>query len=233
MTESVRFPGSMGDEVSAQLALPALARASAPAVVLVHGAERCEGAEGAGARKSGLLERCVESGFVVLAPDLTARRGSEAGVAFADRPATADLDAAAAFLAARDDVDDEQIAIIGLGAGGTLAFLSGCHSRRIAAVVALGGEIRYADLSGDRPVQPLEMALNLSSPYLGIFAEGDPQAPAEDVDALERTLDQFAKSAEIRRVPGPGSEASAGDHWPGVYAFLAESLGLCGDEERD
>ena len=126
-----------------------------------------------------------------------------------DRRELAALDAACAWLAARDDVDPERVAVVGLGAAGTLAFLHGCHSDAAFAVASLGGPLARAELSAARPMQPLEMALNLSCPALLLVAEGDPCAGPEVVAHARRVLTQFARSFELEPLP-PGGPAGAG-----------------------
>ena len=113
----------------------------------------------------------------------------------------ADLEAATAALAADPVVDADRIAAMGFCIGGKLAFLLGCQSRRLAAVGDFYGKVRYADLDADHPVQPLEMALGLESPLLAVFGAEDASIPIEDVDAMRRQLDAFAKPHTIEVVP--------------------------------
>lgn len=251
--EAVTFAGHGGDEIRAHLWRPQQARGEdgAPAVVLAHEVF------GLDAFVDGVARRFAEAGFVVLAPDLYSREGvpgpastpedpapawdvdtiRAAVASIPDRRAVGDLEAAAEWLANEGTVDGDRIAALGFCAGGNFAFLLGCQSRRVAAVVDYYGRIVYPGLSEEKPVQPLEMALNLSAPLLGIFAMEDPSIPPEDVDAMERTLDQFAKSFELLRVPGVGhgfanplrpawDAAAAGVAQDRTLAFLAEVLEL-------
>lgn len=164
---------------------------------MVHGAR---GLDESARRAAARFER---EGFATLAPDLLAG-AAVPGSGLADRRAVADLEAAAATLAQRPDVDARRLAVVGFGPGGTLAFLLGCQSRRIGAVVDFYGPIVYDELSADRPVQPLEMALNLSAPLLAIFGEADGSIPLDHVRKMGEVLSQFAKPHEILTLPGAG-----------------------------
>lgn len=220
-----------------------------PAVVLAHEVF------GLDAFARGVGERLAEAGYVVLVPDLYSREGvpgpessdadpapawstdqiRAAAKALPDRRAVADLEAAAAALAADPVVDAGRIAAMGFCIGGKLAFLLGCQSRRLAAVVDFYGRIRYADLDADHPVQPLEMALGLESPLLAVFGAEDASIPLEDVDAMRRQLDAFAKPSTIEVVPDVGhgflnplrtsyDRDAAEAAWALALTFLAEQL---------
>ena len=222
--ERVQFAGPDGATLEGLQARPGSDREGPlPAVVVATAPSPRAGAPS----RDEAVERFVQLGFVALAPELES--GAEA---LTDRQAVARLDAAAAHLERDPDVDAESIAVFGRGTAGAHAFLLGCQSRRIAAVVDWGSPVVYPELSGERPVQPLEMALNLSAPMLGVYADGDATVPPEHVDALEETLARFALSLELLRVPAWG-EAATATAWSRTAAFLAESLGLSGDESGD
>ena len=220
-----------------------------PGVVLAHEVF------GLDAFARGVGERLAEAGYVVLAPDLYSREGvpgpastdadpapawttdqiRAAAQGLPDRRAVADLEAAAAALADDPAVDADRIAAMGFCLGGKLAFLLGCQSRRLAAVVDFYGKARYADLDADHPVQPLEMALGLECPLLAVFGAEDASIPLEDVDAMRRQLDAFAKPHTIEVAPGVGhgflnphraayDRDAAEAAWARALAFLAEHL---------
>ena len=245
----VLLSGHGEDELSALRLAPPPGGPPRPAVVLAHEALGLDEFTRGGA------ERLVEAGYVVLAPDLYSREGAtgpagtgadpapawtaeqllhaEAGLP--DRRAVADLEAAAGALAADPQVDERRIAAMGSCLGGKLAFLLGCQSRRLAAVVDFYGRVRYPDLDADHPVQPLEMSLGLECPLLGVFGEKDASIPLEDVDAMRRQLDAFAKPHNIQVVPGVGrgflnplrsdyAPEAAEEAWALALAFLEETL---------
>lgn len=224
----LELAGHGGDVVRAALFLPpASTEGGASGVVLLAPPYALDA--GLEARAA----RLVDAGFAVLAPDLfTRERGSARDLPeLPDRRALADVVAALARLASESGVDPRRIAVVGLGAGGTLAFLSGCHSARPTAVVSLGGRVVRDALSAIHPLQPLEMALNLSCPFLGLFAANDRGLPAGELEHVRAVLSQFARSFDIVSLPGadpdfhesegadPGAE-HARAAWERVVEFL-------------
>jgi carboxymethylenebutenolidase len=246
--EEIELPGAGGDALRGFLAVPEGASGDErgrPAVVLVHevfGVDR---------HLEEIARRLAREGFVVLAPDLFSREGlpgpastqedpapawpvetiRSAVLELPDRRALADLDAAASLLAARDDVDGERVAVVGFCMGGTLAFLAGCTSTAFAGVVAFYGRPLYPDLSAAKPMQPVEMALNLDRPLLAFFGDADEQVPLEHVSLLRQALEAGMKDFELVTYPGAGHgffnharpsyhEPSARDAWERTLGFL-------------
>lgn len=248
LIEDIRFAGAEGDSIGGCLAL-FQGEEPVPGIVLIHEVF------GLDAHIRGLVRRFAEAGFCVLAPDLYSREGvpgpqgteadpdpiweTEAALQadrrLPDRRALSDIDGAAAFLAARSEADGDRIAAVGFCMGGTLAFLSGCTSRRLAGVVEFCGRVLYPELSAAKPIQPLELALNLDCPLLAFFGELDEGIPSEDVDRMRTVLDSAAKNFEIvcypearygffndrRRNHAP---QAAEDAWRRTLAFLREDL---------
>jgi carboxymethylenebutenolidase len=204
-----------------------------------------------------IAQRFVAQGFVVLLPDLYSREGlpgpasteedpapewpreiiRSAVASFPDRRVLADLEGGLAFLDVRTDVDSQHLAVLGFCMGGNYARMLGCHSRRLAAVVEFYGRLRYAELSSHKPMQPLEMLINLDVPYLGLFGGRDASIPEGEVRELESALDRFAKVHELRLFPEAGhgfANHLRGGHdreaaraaWARVDAFLDERLEL-------
>ena len=242
--ESLRYPGHGGDPVDALLAAPSDSE-ERPAVVLIHEIF------GLDAHMKALARRFARAGFRVLVPDLYSRAGlpgpaesaadpapnwtpetiRAAVASLPDRQALADLDAAAALLGRRADVDGASIAAVGFCMGGTLAFLSGCTSTRFAAIVDFYGRPLYPELSGEKPIQPLELALNLDRPLLAFFGGRDTHVPPDDVERLREVLTAGAKNFEVVTYPEAGHgffndlrpghhEASARDAWERTLTFL-------------
>lgn len=245
MHETITFEGQGAAELRAEVFMPAAEVRGG--VVVVHEVF------GLDAFTRSVGERLAEAGFAAIAPDLYGREGCPgpegsaaepaptwtaeqiraAVAALPDRRAVADLDAAARWLQTERGV--EEVGTLGFCMGGTLAYLLACQSTRISAAVDFYGRIRYAELSREKPVQPLEMALNLAAPLLAFFGEKDAGIPLEDVSALTTQLDAFAKSADIRVVPGVGhgffnhlrpawDAARAAEVWEETVSFLMDSL---------
>jgi dienelactone hydrolase len=139
--------------------------------------------------------------LAALEPGLARHELSPAALA-SDRRALPELERALDALRARPGVDPERVGVLGLGRGGTLAFLLGC-ARRVAAVVDVEGPLSYPMLSAERPIQPLELALNLEGAFLGVFAA------TGSVDAQQRALLRIrlasaARPFELVELPGEG-----------------------------
>ena len=244
----VTLTGHGGDPVRALRCAPE-GEGPFPALVVAHEVFGCD------RFASDVAARLAAAGYVAIVPDLYSREGvpgprstdadpgpawtvdqiRAAAAGLPDRRAVADLEAAAAALAADDVVDPDRIGAIGFCLGGKLAFLLGCQSRRLAGVVDVYGRIRYADLDANHPVQPLEMALGLECPLLGLFAGDDASIPPEDVDAMRQQLDAFAKPNQIEVVPDVGhgflnpprgafSAPAADEAWRTIQTFLEEYL---------
>jgi carboxymethylenebutenolidase len=253
--ERIELRGHGGDTIPAFLWPAARSRATvdraepARGIVLAHDVYGPRTALEAG-------ERLAERGFAVCLPDLYGRgelpgpapsaddpappwSADEIGAAIAglpDRRAVGDLDAAAAELVARGLAERDRVGALGFCMGGNLAYLLGCTSTRVHAVVDLYGRIVYRELDANKPAQPLELALNLSAPFLGLFAGRDPGIPVADVERLRAVLSQAAKDFDIVIYPdaehgfahsrrGTFHADAAADAWRRVFAFLDEHLG--------
>jgi carboxymethylenebutenolidase len=250
MTERVSFPGHGGDRLAGAY-FPAAAGPGArlPAIVLVHEVF------GLVPFVEDLARRFACEGYAVLAPDLWSREGRPgpgptaarpapewtqeqvraAVQSLPDRRALGDLEGALAWLERREDVDGSRLAAVGLSMGGNHAFQLGCTSRRVRCVVDFYGRLEYAELSAAKPIQPLELALNLSVPMLAFFGAQDSTIPPEQVERFGRRLDQGAKHVEIVVYDGAGHgfldparptyrEEDARDAWNRTLAFLREQL---------
>jgi carboxymethylenebutenolidase len=124
-------------------------------------------------------------------------------------------------------VDGARLAVIGLGRGGTLAYLAGCASRRVAAVVDAGGSLVRGELSAAHPHEPLELALNLGAPLLVLLGQDDPSTPAPQAARIEQALSRAMRSFELERVAGCGlrflDRAAPGYH-PQAAARVRERI---------
>ncbi len=121
-----------------------------------------------------------------------------------DRRVLGDLEGALVHLSRDAKVDASALAAVGFCMGGNYALLLGCTSRRLRAVVDFYGRFVYRELSAHKPIQPLEMLLNLSVPLLAMFGEDDPSIELADVERLRVALDRFAKEHTVLTFPGVG-----------------------------
>jgi len=202
-----------------------------------------------------VARRFAAEGYAVLAPDLYSREGlpgpagtdadpaprweldtiRSAAQGLPDRRALADLDAAALRIAEVPGVAADCIAAVGFCMGGNLAFQAGCTSTRFAAIVDFYGRPLYAELSAEKPIQPIELTLNLDRPLLAFFGAADASIPADQVELLRQALEAGAKNFEIVTYPEADhsffndlrhryDETSARDAWQRTLTFLQEVL---------
>lgn len=154
-----------------------------------------------------------------------------------DRRVLGDLEGALAWLAEQPNVDGDALAAVGFCMGGNHAYQLGCASRRVRCVVDFYGRLVYRELDAAKPIQPIELALNLSVPLLAFFGERDSTIPPEHVERFRRALSQGAKDFEIVTFPEAGHgffndtratfrADEARDAWNRTLAFLRERLEL-------
>ena len=132
-------------------------------------------------------DRYAAQGYVVIAPDLyrgsVANNADEAHQLMRGLPedrAMDDMEAAFAWLAARDDVDPKRIGIAGWCMGGGYALAFGTAEPRLA-----GLSINYGRLITD----PNKVA-RIKAPVLGIFGGQDKGIPVADVESFRTLLDE-------------------------------------------
>lgn len=214
--EPVRFAGHRGEPIGGLLARPPAPGPAPdgdrrPALVLV------QEAFGLDDFMQRMLRRFAAEGYVALAPDLYSREGipctkerwtkediRSAWRSLPDRRVLGDLEGALEHLARDPAVDPARLGAVGFCMGGNYAYLLGCTSLRLRAVVDFYGRFVYPELSANKPVQPLDLALNLSCPLLAIFGETDPSISIEEVARFRETLERAARDATVVVFPGVG-----------------------------
>ncbi len=233
----VEFSGAQKDALAGELYLATRSGGPRRGVVLAHDVAGLEGA-----RRT--AERLAENGITCLLPDLWTREGAapalpnqpalpnrdvrwEAEATLPDRRALEDLDCAVRFLGQEDGVDADSVGALGLGSGGTLAFLLGCTSRDVAAVACIGGRALYPDLSNEKPTQPLELLLNLDRPLMVLCGAADKDLPKDHCKLWQQKLDAGGKDFEFVVYPGgspPWADLLPGHPLARALAFLKERL---------
>ena len=103
----------------------------------------------------------------------------------------------------------ERPAVVGVGMGATWTLLLGCQSVGVSAVAAVNGRLVYPRLSATKPVQPLEMILNLTAPVLLIDSAGGEGALGEQADLALDRFAAFGIGAEVERI-SPSRSADGG-----------------------
>jgi len=213
---------------------------SVPAIIVLHDVR------GLYEHYRDITRRLAAEGFFAFALDLYSREGapelSDMAAVFRwmrqlpDRRVLDDIQAAVDFLPSRAEVRSSAIGITGFCMGGQYALMAACAVRGLAACVAWYGMLRYAEKDDVKPASPLDLAPQLSCPYLGLFGEEDAIIPLADVEELRSTLQRNAKSFELKTYPGAGHAffndgrpdayrpEAASDAWPRALGFFRKHL---------
>ena len=156
--------------------------------------------------------RFAARGFATLAVDLYTREGAPKLTSpveamrwiarLPDQRILGDVQAAIHFLAAGGS--GRRVGITGFCMGGQYALLAACMLRGLDASVSFYGMVRYQQTNDLKPKSPLDAAVELGCPYLGIFGEEDAIIPMEDVAALRTTLESAGKRFRIDTYAGCG-----------------------------
>lgn len=211
-----------------------------PAVVVLHEAF------GLNDDMRRIARRFAAEGYVAAAPDLYAHgakaicmarmlaRGPDSG---AGARAMADIDACAARLEARPDVDAERLAVIGFCMGGGFALACATKGRVKAAAVSYGAVPKERSaLEGVCPVVAQYGALDRSfaKQALRLVEHLSALGVAHDVKVYEGVGHSFMSydnaPAWLLKLPSPMhvgyDEAAAEDAWARILAFFAEHLAV-------
>lgn len=135
--------------IAARLSVPG-GEGKKPAVIILHGSA------GPSAREIGYADRLNAAGIAALVPDLWSARGIGGGSE--GRPKTVaetlpDVYGARAFLAARPDIDEGRIGVMGFSFGGIASMLSATHAQN--DLYLPGGHFKAM-----MPVYPVASAFN-------------------------------------------------------------------------
>ena len=193
-----------------------------------------------------VAHRFAGEGFFTVALDLYSREGAPELPdmpsvfrwmrALPDRRVLADLGAAVDGIAAYPDVRADAVAVTGFCMGGQYALMAACTVKRLAACVSWYGMLRYAEKDEAKPASPLDLAPQLSCPYLGLFGAEDPIIPVADVEELRSILAREGKTFEIEVYEGAGHgffndtrpemfrPTVAAQAWQRAIGFLREHL---------
>ncbi len=177
-----------------------------------------------------VARRFAAEGFFAFAIDLYSREGApdlpDMGAmarriaSLPDPRVLADLQSAIDLVAARPEV--ERVGITGFCLGGQYSLMAACTARGLDACVSWYGMLRYHERSALKPRSPLELAPQLTCPYLGLFGEDDALIPNADVAELRAILDRAGKAFEILSYAGAG-HAFFNDTRPDMYRAKASA----------
>jgi carboxymethylenebutenolidase len=212
--ETLAFAGAEGTAVNGYLALPADSGGQArPAMIVIH--------EAGGLREhiKDVANRFANLGYVTLAADLYTREGGPPPMddtqalmgrlfSMSDATALGDLEGAADFLRAREDVSGA-VGCIGFCMGGRYTLLFACASDRLdAAVDCWGGFIDMATFeersTASRPTPPLELAERLSCPLFAAIGAEDHNPSPEIGEQLRARLAASGQEVTVKVYEGAG-----------------------------
>jgi dienelactone hydrolase len=221
-TQEVTIGRGPGERLPALLALPEAT--PAPGILVVNDVFG----------RSPFYERLAHSlageGYVALAPEYFFREGPlaeptrEAATArrerLDERRALDDLDAAAEWLRARDEVAGERIGVVGFCMGGTFVFDLAARRDDLAAVAYYGFPVNRRPSATSAP-QPVDVAARMRGPILAHFAAEDAGVTLEDVETLRTKLREAEVDHVFHVYPGVG------------HGFLKASLDEPGSPGHD
>ncbi len=240
LAETISYVGHNGDLINAYLARP-LGSGPFPAIVAIHHMPGWDEWYREATRKF------AHHGYVTISPNLYFRDGHgapddvaarvRAAGGVPDEQVVGDVDGAARWLRSLAYVSGK-VGVFGTCSGARHAFLAACRTRSFDAIVdCWGGNIVMApsDLTPKRPVAPIDYAVDLSCPILGIFGDEDKNPTVEHVAQLEAALKGHGKSYEFHMYPKAGHgffyydrpayrQEQAVDGWKKVFDFLGRTL---------
>lgn len=158
-----------------------------------------------------VCRRLARLGYLAIAPSLFDRQGDvsrlpdiasiRAVVArVPDARVVADLDATAAWAAARGEGDPARLGITGFCWGGRITWLYAAHNPGLRAGVAWYGRLvgRSSDLP---PTEVIAVAGRLKAPVLGLYGGRDDGIPLESVERMRRALEAARSPSRIEVFP--------------------------------
>ncbi|MGO9014909.1 MAG: dienelactone hydrolase family protein [Dissulfurispiraceae bacterium] len=113
-----------------------------------------------------------------------------------------DLDAIVAYAKQHPAGRADRIGVTGFCRGGMYTLLYAAHNRELKAAVAWYGQLRPDKTPGIRIAGPLDIALQINPPVLGLYGEADMGIPVADVKEMESILKAAGKTAEFVLYPG-------------------------------
>ena len=208
ITEMVSFP-SQGFDLPAFVARPQ-AKGRKPVVIVVS--------EIFGLHEyiRDVCRRLARLGYVAIAPSFFARVGDPAPLtdfskimpivnAANNAQVMGDITATIAWIDQQKFVKKDAIGITGFCWGGAVVWMASALTPRIKAGVAWYGRLTPREGSIDQRKWPLDVAGELKSPVLGLYAENDGGIPLSSVEAMKAALEK-AGNRESRFIIFPGTQ---------------------------
>ena len=196
-----------GGTMPAYMAAPAKA-GGLPTVIVVHEIF------GVHEHIRDVCRRLAKSGFRAVAPNLYHRHGDatkyteieplikEIVSKTTDDEVFGDLDATLAYLNAQPG-KPTGVGITGFCWGGRVVWMYSAHSAGIKAGVAWYGRlVPRPDAPPSTTKQPIDVAVDLKAPVLGLYGEKDEGIPLDSVEKMRAALQAAGKPSEIKVYEG-------------------------------
>lgn len=184
-----------------------------------------------------IARRFAKLGYLALAPELFVRQGDPRAYATVpelqkeiitkvpDRQVMGDLDACVAW-ARQNGGNTDKLGITGFCWGGRITWLYAAHNPQIKAGVAW-----YGRLAGDKtaltPKHPVDVAISLKAPVLGLYGGKDAGIPLDTVEKMKAALAEGQSKSEFVVFPNSGHAFNA-DYRPSfVEADAKEGWNRC------
>lgn len=196
-----------------------------------------------------LCRRLAQEGYLAIAPELYFRQGDpneyhdiptlfkELVSKVPDAQVLADLDHVASW-AARHGGDAHRLLITGFCWGGRITWLYAAYNPQLKAAVAWYGKL-VGEKSLNSPKHPVDIAVDLNAPVLGLYGAKDASIPQDTVETMRQALRAANATAEIVVYPEADHafnadyrasyhEESAKDGWQRMLAWFAQYGGKKG-----
>jgi len=177
-----------------------------------------------------ICRRLAREGYLAIAPELYFRQGDAADYddiptllkelvsKVPDKQVLADLDHVANW-ASRHEGDMRNMAITGFCWGGRITWLYAAHNPQLKAAVAWYGKL-VGEKTMKQQKQPVDIAVDLNAPVLGLYGAKDDGIPLETVETMRHALHAANAHAEIIVYPEAGHAFNA-DYRPSYHAESA------------
>ncbi|WP_075183439.1 dienelactone hydrolase family protein [Pantoea sp. 1.19] len=229
---------TQGENMPAWYARPKAANGPLPVVLVV------QEIFGVHAHIEDICRRLAVAGYLAVAPELYFRQGDPndyddiptllTGLVskVPDKQVLADLDHVTNW-ALKHGGDKNKIGITGFCWGGRITWLYAAHNPQVSAGVAWYGKL-VGDKSLNQPKHPVDVAVDLSAPVLGLYGALDDSIPQDSIESMRQALRAANAQAEIVVYPEAGHafnadyrasyhEASAKDGWQRMLAWFAQA----------
>ncbi|MGG6293559.1 dienelactone hydrolase family protein [Leptolyngbya sp. AN02str] len=235
MAGEVRIPVADG-EIPAYRAMPA-SGSSFPVVLVI------QEIFGVHEHIQDVCRRFASLGYMAIAPEMFYRQGDVSQLSSIDeiRPIVAqvpdtqvmsDLDAAVLWAKANGG-DTERLGITGFCWGGRITWLYTAHNPAVKAGVAWYGRL-VGDATPLQPVYPVDIAMHLKAPVLGLYGGMDDGIPLSTVEQMETAIAEADGASEFVIYPdAPHAfhadyrpsyrEEAAKDGWERLQAWFRQN----------